>query len=439
MKEEYILETFDITPRKLYMEKIFHLLDNDNLIMVIGVRRSGKSCLAKQLENELKEKFGDTIQLVRFNFEQINAARISADDLIKYYQEQHVAGKKCYVLLDEVTHVVEWEKAINYISRDSDCKLILFSSNRRIISSELTAVRDNRYDTIHVLPLSLPEFIQFQGFQETTPADTPVWDKRYQRFDERTYTLGEIYKYYITYGGLPIMKPEYMDEERAWVVADGSYGAIVTRDVLEIGNVNGSSTITDTVLLRSVITVMAKSIGDNISATWVGKQTAKYLQRPSSTRTIESYIRSLLNAHLFYIAERYDIRAGKPLKTLAKYYIVDASLHNYVTGIRAEDESRLLENKVFFELLRRGYQVCNGKLGREEITLIARNRQEKAYIQVASDSGEESIDHLISPLRRIRDNYPKSVIAFDRETQILPDGIIVLNALDFLMGGSWGR
>ena len=235
------------------------------------------------------------------------------------------------------------------------------------------------------------------------------------------------------------MKPEYMDEERAWVVTDGSYGAIVTRDVLEIGNVNGSSTITDTVLLRSVITIMAKSVGDNISATWIGKQTAKYLQRPSSTKTIESYIRALLNAHLFYIAERYDIKADKPLKTLAKYYIVDASLHNYVTGIRAEDESRLLENKVFFELIRRGYQVYNGKRGRDEITLIARIGQKKAYIQVASDSKKENMDRLRSSLIKIRDVYPKVIISFDLKTQILPDGIIALNALDFLMGGTWER
>lgn len=431
------METFNITARNLYMEKIFRLLDNDNIIMVVGVRRSGKSCLAKQLETDLAEKYGDAVKIARFNFEQINAERISADDLIAYYQERHVKGKKSCVLLDEITHVVEWERAVNYIYESSDCKLILFSSNKKIISSKLTAVQNNKYDVIHALPLSLPEFIGFQGFTETTPPDTPAWDKRYMRFDDRSYTLAEIYKYYITYGGLPIMKPEYMDEERAWVITDGSYGAIVTRDVLEIGNVNGSSTITDTVLLRTVITIMAKSVGDNISATWIGKQTAKYLQRPSSTKTIESYIRSLLNAHLFYIAERYDIKAAKPLKTLAKYYIVDASLHNYVTGVRAEDEDRLLENKVFFELLRRDYQVCNGKRGNEEITLIAVKGQKKAYIQVANSSEEGNMDRLRSSLRKIRDVFPKLIIAFDWETQILPDGIIVLNALEFLMGGSW--
>ncbi|MCR4963921.1 MAG: ATP-binding protein [Firmicutes bacterium] len=421
------------------MEKIYRQLDEDKLILVVGLRRSGKSCLAKQLENELKEEFAATAQVIRCNFEQINMARITGDDLIEYYRQRRMEGKTCYVLLDEITHVLDWERAVNFIKGQDGCKVILFSSNRKIISPDLDAVKSDRYAVIHALPLSLPEFISFQGFQETTPADTLVCDKRYVRFDGKAYTLKDIYNSYITYGGLPVMKPEYMDEERAWVVTDGSYGAIVTRDVLEIGNVNGSSTITDTVLLRSVITIMAKSVGDNISATWTGKQTAKYLQRPSSTKTIESYIRSLLNAHLFYIAERYDIRAAKPLKTLAKYYIADASLHHYVTGIRAEDEYRLLENKVFFELLRRDYQVNNGKLGSEEVTLIAKNRQHKAYIQVPGDAREESINHLLSTLRKIRDNYPKMVIAFDRPTQTLADGILILNALEFLMGGSWTR
>lgn len=429
------MKQFNPMPRPFYTERMLRLLRGEDLVIVVGLRRCGKSCLAGELEAALKAQFGEGAQVIRVNFERVNAARISADDLIEYYRKNRVEGKTNMILLDEITHVLEWERAVNTIGADSGCKLVLFSSNGRVFSQELAAVKEKKYGLVHALPLSLPEFMQFQGFYEITPKETPVREKRYSRLGEGCYALEEVYRYYITYGGLPIMKPEYMDEERAWVVTDGSYGAVVTRDILESGN--GSATITDTVLLRSVITIMAKSIGDNISATWIGKQTAKHLQRPSSTKTIESYIRALLNAHLFYFAPRYDIKAGQTLKTLAKYYIVDASLHNYVTGIRAEDESRLLENKVFFELLRRGYQVCNGKFGSEEITLVARCGQEKIYIQVASDPGEERLERLLSPLRKIRDNHPKIVIAFDRETQTMPDGIILLNALEFLMGAAW--
>ena len=134
-----VLETFNITPRKLYTEKIIELLKNDNVVIVLGLRRSGKSCIAKQLESELQEKYGNKIELVRHNFEKITKNRISGDYLIKHFQERHVEGTPCFILLDELTHVVEWEKVINHICQHSDCKLVLFSSNRRVLSSKLTA------------------------------------------------------------------------------------------------------------------------------------------------------------------------------------------------------------------------------------------------------------------------------------------------------------
>ncbi|MBR6407762.1 MAG: ATP-binding protein [Clostridia bacterium] len=419
------------------MEKIFRVLDNNNLMIATGVRRAGKSCIAKQLEDSLHDIFRDRAQVLRFNFEKINSVRISADDLISNFEQQHSNSEKCFVLLDEITHVIDWEKAVNHISQTPECKLILFSSNLRIISKELKAVRENRYDVIQVLPLSLNEFIQFQEFKETTSDDTPVRNKQFVRMEKRRYTLEEIYEYYISYGGLPILKPEYMDEERAWVIADGSYSAVVTRDILELGCTHGIKAITDPLLLRTIITIMAESIGDNISATWVGKRASEYLQRPVSTKTVESYMRALINAQLFYIAERYDIRAERTMQTLAKYYIVDAGLHNYVTGIRAEDKNRLLENKVFFELLRRGYQVRNGKRWQDEICLIAHNDEEKVYIQIANRNDSGSLDHLIAILRRIPDDLPKVIIAFDVETKRAKDGTIILNALEFLMGRSW--
>lgn len=431
------MKTFTITPRNLYMDKIFRVLNNNNLMIVTGVRRSGKSCIAEQLEIELHKTFNEDVQIVRFNFEKINSSRISAERIIEEYQTKRINSKRCYILLDEITHVIEWERAVNYMCSKPACKLILFSSNQCVISKNLTAVQENKYDLIRVFPLSLPEFISFQGFHEVTSADTPVCCKKYVRFDERTYTVQEIYKYYITYGGLPILKPEYMDEERAWVVADGSYAAVVTRDILELGGSFGTKAVTDPLLLRTIITILAESIGDNISATWVGKKASEYLHRPCATKTAESYMRALLNANLFYVAERYDIRADRFMQSMAKYYIVDAGLHNYITGVRAEDESRLLENKVYFELLRRGYQVCNGKRWHDEICLIASREVEKVYIQVGEKNRDNNFNHLITPLIRIPNNYPKIVITFDSESKVSEDGTIMINALEFLMGKSW--
>ena len=434
------MKSFMITPREFYMEKLLQLADSDQTIFVVGVRRSGKSCLAAQLETALCERCSNGSCVIRINFETTDALRMTAESLIDSFQKKYIEGQKYYIILDEATHITNWKSAVNFFMGNSDCKLFLFSSNRRIISEDLKAVQNKMYEVVEMLPLSLPEFILFQGFKEISPEDTPFLKKEYLRLGERTYTISEIYKCYITYGGLPILKPEYMDIERARVTTDGSYGAIVTRDILEIGGGSGLAAVTDPVLLRSVISIMAKSIGDNISATWVGKQTAEDLQRPSATKTIESYIRALLNAHLFYMAERYDVRSGQKLTTLSKYYIVDASLHNYVTGVRAEDESRLLENKVFFELLRRGYTVYNGKLGKEEIHLVAKDEHGRFYIQVAHDLlNEETQNSIMSPLRKIRDSHPKIVIVFNGENRITSDGIIILNALEFLMGRPLGR
>ena len=150
-------------------------------------------------------------------------------------------------------------------------------------------------------------------------------------------------------------------------------------------------------------------------------------------------MRAILNAHLFYIAERFDIKSGNMLKTLAKYYVVDAGLHNYLTGVRARDEGRLLENKVFFELLRRGYNVFNGKLGGDEINLIAMSGDERIYVQVVDSAGDRAGNAALALLRKIRDNHPKVIITFLGETGMTKDGIRILNALEFLMGASLRR
>lgn len=433
------MDSFKILSRTATIDNIMNLIGARRLLFVVGVRRAGKSCIATDLERRLCENAEDDAQIVRINFERLNYERLSYDMLIDKIREKCRDQHNHIVLLDEVTHVIDWEKAINEVSTYNNCQMVLFSSNRRIISPNLTAVQNEEYDVINALPLSLPEFIDFQCFREITSPETPVCEKKYKRFDEQEYTVEEIYKRYIKYGGLPVLKPEYLESKPAWVMLDGSYSAAVTRDILEIGSYPGESVVTDPALLRSVIAIMAKSIGDNISATWIGKQTQSYLNRITPSKTIESYLRAILNAHLFYISERYDIKADQPLKTFAKYYIVDAGLHNYITGVRAKDESRLLENKVFFEFIRRGYNMYNGKLGKDEVHMIATKEHERVYVQVASEFDVAKEEGLMATLRKIRNHHPKLIIAIGEENRITRDGIMILNAMDFLMGASWKR
>ena len=186
------------TRREFYLEKLLRLAANDNLVFVVGVRRSGKSCLAIQLEEDLRERCAPNEHVVRYNFETTEAVRVTAENIIEDFQNKHVEGQKCFILLDEVTHVKGWKTAVNFFAENPDCKLFLFSSNRYIISDKLTAVQENRYDVVDVLPLSLPEFISFQSFEEITPKNTPLLEKQYRRFGDSTYTITEIYKFYIT-------------------------------------------------------------------------------------------------------------------------------------------------------------------------------------------------------------------------------------------------
>ena len=434
LEQRYGMEKFTITPRKIYMDKIFQLLDNKNILIVSGVRRTGKTCIAEHLEKELNRLFPVNAQIIRINFETIEQVRVTADELLDRLNGQLMADRMNYILLDEIIHIMDWEMAINALFHMDNCKLILFSSNRRVYSEKLSAYREGKCDTIHALPLSLQEFVVFQRFEETTKPSIPLCEKKYHRFSGESYKIDEIYKFYITYGGLPILRPEYMDRERAWVVTDGSYGAIVTRDIMEMGSGEGNSAVTDTPLLRAIITIMAKSLGNNISATWISKQTTEYLGRSSSTKTIESYIRALLNAHLFYIAERYDIKKGRVLKTLAKYYIVDACFHNYVADIHVDDEKSLLENKVYFELLRRGYTVYNGKIGKEEIAFVADKGGEKIYIQITDKTSEKEIKRLCSPLRKVPEHATKMLIIPGCKSDITYEGFVLMNAYEFLMG-----
>lgn len=296
-------------------------------------------------------------------------------------------------------------------------------------SPKFYAIRENYYDMLHIFPLSLKEFIQFQQFQETTGRADPLLKKSYGRFDGKQYSIHEIYKHYITYGGLPVLNMKYVDGGCSW----DPCGTVAARDILGFGNERGSNAVTDIILLRSMISVMTKEIGNNISARCISNQISEFLGRTVTANTVQNYIRALLNSHLFYIAERFDVHSGLILKTMAKYYLVDIGFHNCLPSLHTGHACCLLENTIFFELLRRGYTVFNGKLEDETITFVVMRGDERVYIQVASNIGEGDLDLLLSPFRKIHDDCTKMVIASDIDSSITYEGFIMMNALEFLM------
>ena len=421
-----------LVPRTEPIDSILDRIKDVDILFVNGARRTGKSCIAIQLEQMIGAD--DQCTVLRFNCEGMASDTLTAEDLIAGFEAVYSKGRRIVILLDEVFLVNGWESVVNRFTALPDCKTILFTSVRHVISEKLDAVREKRYGVMDMLPFSLEEFISFHGLREITPAETPNSEKRFTQFEHEIYSLNDIYRLYINYGGLAIMKTEYMDPERAWVITEGTYCAALMRGILDVGSFNNIVAVSDVALLRNLILIMSQTSGSNVSANSLAKQTGDYMNRMPSAKTIENYIAALLNSNCFYISPRYDIKTGSVLKTFARYYIVDTGLLGYISPDARCGNAEMLENRVYFELLRRGYTVFNGKLGRDYISFVAFLGEEKVYINIVDEKNADGIPDALAKLRKIRDNHPKAVISFDTHSTVTADGIFMINALDFLMG-----
>ena len=349
------MKTNLITVRKLYQKKIMRLLDNDNVIFALGVRRAGKTCIAAQIYEQIKRRYADDGKVYFVNTEVGPRDDLYAEHAIEWFDSIYDPEKRIVLIVDEVNKFKDWERAANYSLKYPNVKLILFASNRRVLSEKLDAFREGRYDVVEMLPLSFGEYVHFCGLREIPPAARLQPDRMYADADDNHYTVDQVYDMFLSGRAMPSLDRDLKDDASMMIESDGMFSSILVHDILEASSSMGLSTITDHELLNSIVTVLVKSMGKNVSATWVGKQTPDYIGRPSSTKTVESSIKALVNSHLFYMVDRFDIKAEQKLKTLSKYYIVDMSLYRFIAGGLPEDRGVMLENRVYFELLRRGY------------------------------------------------------------------------------------
>lgn len=289
-----------------------------------------------------------------------------------------------------------WENAVNSFRVDFDCDIYITGSNAYLLSSELSTYLSGRYVEIKVLPLSFREFLDFHG---------------------------------------------YILTERKSPALDGVYSAAVINDILEREKRKGQRNITDPVLSKKIILFLADNVGNNTSATSIGNTLVNEGLLENGTRktkpavqTIQAYIEALTEAYIFYEIKRFDIKGKEYLRTLGKYYIVDIGLRNYLLGYRDGDSGYILENIIYFELLRRGYDVAIGKIDNQEVDFIATKADEKKYVQVTeSMNAQETRERELAPLRKIRDSYEKIVIALESNLTQTQDGIKIIRALDFLL------
>ena len=423
--------------RDFYLNKLIAFKNTDMIKVITGIRRCGKSSLMGLMQEYLINNGISENQIISMNFESMAYSDMNVNALYKYVTEKAVLNSKMYLFFDEVQLMTDWQKAINSFRVDFDCDIYITGSNAYLLSSELSTYLSGRYVEIKVLPLSFREFIVFHGYKlkEKTLADGSIkkviYDKENDSVDAR-----DVFDLYVKYGGMPSIADVGLEQEKVSAVLDGIYSAVIVRDIMERGKQNNTRQINDAVLLRKIMMFLADNIGNNTSTNSITNTliSEKLVESRPAVQTIGAYVNALTEVFVFYEIQRFDIKGKEYLKTLGKYYIVDIGLRNYLLGNRGGDSGHILENIIYFELLKRGYEVSVGKIDNKEIDFIATKTNEKKYIQVTETmTSEETRLRELAPLTMVRDNYEKLIITMDKPIITDVDGIKIVNALDWLL------
>ena len=437
-----MIDTHVLKKRDLYLNKIIAFQDTEPVKVVTGIRRCGKSSLLKLMILHLKNSGVTDEQILEMNFESYAFKNMTCDELYDYVKQHIASGKRMYLFFDEVQRVLNWENAINSFRVDFNCDIYVTGSNAYMLSSEYATYLSGRCVEIKMLPLSFSEFINFHSLAIKETKST-LGGMRKQIFDKNgeRYEIREVFEVYMRLGGMPGIADIGLDQEKALVLLEGIYSTVVMRDILERENRRGQKQITDSMLLKKIIMFLADNIGSNISVSSIGNtlvnegllENDKRKGIPSA-HTVQSYVNALLEAYFFYDIKRFDIKGKEFLRTLGKYYIVDIGLRNYLLGFRNRDNGHVLENIIYFELLRRGYDVSIGKIDNAEIDFIANKADEKIYIQVTESMMNEDVRRReLAPLQKINDNYEKIVLSMDTGMDTSYEGIKSINIIDWLI------
>ena len=428
--------------RDLYLNKLIAFQDTEPVKVVTGIRRCGKSSLLKLMIQHLLDTGVPKEQIVEMNFESHDYKDLTSDGLYNHVKAMAIPGKRMYLFFDELQRVPRWEEAVNSFRVDLDCDIYITGSNAYLLSSEYATYLSGRCVEIKMLPLSFREFLDFHGFELRETASA-LGGTRIIAFDAsgERYELREVFDAYLRFGGMPGIADVGLDQERALTLLDGIYSTVVVRDILEREKRRGQRQITDPVLLRKIILFLAGNIGSMVSANSIGNTLVNEGLLEGGTRknapsahTVQAYVGALLESYIFYEVKRFDIKGKEYLRTLGKYYIADIGLRNYLLGFRDRDTRHVLENIVYFELLRRGYDVAIGKIDNAEIDFIASNAEEKLYVQVTeSMSSEEVRRRELAPLQKVRDNYEKMILSLDPGLETSFEGIKSKNLIDWLI------
>ena len=378
----------------------------DVIKVITGVRRSGKSTLFDLYENYLYRQGVRPEQIIRINLEDLARYHFQTYEQLHDYVLNLIRHQcQYYVLIDEVQMIDGWQRAINSLFLRKNVDIYITGSNAHILSGELATLLSGRFVTINVFPYSFAEYTQV----------LPQISDRQQ-----------LYNHYVMRGGFPYAA-SLSDPQQAAVYLRDLYNTIILKDVVTRRKVQ------DVALLERLVLYLMDNIG-NLASTHSIVTSFQQNGNLVSGNTIDGYLSALTNAYIFYRADRYDIRGRQLLKTGDKYYVVDPGLRYYLLRARVQDQGRLLENVVYLELLRRGYQVYVGQADKYEIDFVAIKANAVEYYQVAASVRQkETLERELRSLLQVKDNHPKTLITLDYDPEMDYDGIKQKFVLDWLL------
>lgn len=397
--------------RKEYMQRLKAFKDNKIIKVVTGLRRSGKSTLLEMFRDELLQSGvnPDQIQYINFELMKYDAVR-NYKQLYALIKKNMLSGKKNYLFFDEIQQVSGWEKAINSISLEFDADIYVTGSNAYLLSSELATLISGRYVEIKMLPLSFKEY--------------------YGYYHDTEKSREELFNNYLKYGGLPQLLSLPQDEQTISMFLSSIYDTVIMKDVLARNNLKNID------LLKRVFAFVCNNVGSITSTNSIAKYIANEAKLDTALRpaTIGNLLQMLENAFIIYRADRYDVKGKEVLKSLEKYYLADTGLKNAIVGYNLENYGHSIENVVYLELLRRGYQVYVGKNDTKEIDFVAINKKETRYFQVTETLVDKKTqEREIASFRSTHDFYEKTIITTDKTYVTNINGIKIVNLIDFLL------
>ena len=394
--------------REEYLNKLIALKDKKIIKVVTGVRRCGKSKLLEMYRKWLLEQGVEEERIVSINFEDLDFEDLTDYKKLHTYLKEHLLkDNMTYIFLDEIQNVEQFPKVVDSLYIKDNVDIYITGSNAHMLSSEIATLLSGRYIQIEMLPLSFKEYMISTG------------SMNYRGIKYVDYLQNSSFPYTLELEGKS-------DEIRSYL--EGLYNTIVVKDIIN------HSKISEPRMLKSILKFIFDNIGNPLSSKKIA-DTMTSSGRRIDTRTVEKYLNALTESYIIYQAKRYNIKGKQYLKTLEKYYVVDIGLRLMLFGSKQIDAGRILENIVYLELLRRGYDVYVGKVDEFEVDFVAQNGKGTTYFQVAlSVRDEKTLERELRSLRAIKDHYPKILLTMDDDPEVHYDGIRRINARDWLLG-----